>query len=228
MLPVRRAAVHRLRSGRRARPGVRLGAPVRPPGTARHRAGLARPAHPLVRPPDQPVPAGDDQPRRGEGDLPQLRMAAGVLAPQPADDVDRLGRGGRELQAGIDGGAGVQAQVLRGEPAAEPPGEDLGDQRGGGAPGLLPAQPAGHGGLVVPQVEAVFETELVHPAGEAGVGEPGFGDERGESAVGGALRGSFRHQLYGLLPSGPGGQSLGPALTFPRGVAVLGRPWGTA
>ena len=115
-------------------------------------------------------------------------MAAGVLAPQPADDVHGLlGRGG-ELQARVDGRAGVQTQVLGGQPAAEPPGEDLGDQRGGGAARLLAAQPAGHGGLVVAQVEAVLEAELVHPAGESGVGESGFGDERGELSVGDALR----------------------------------------
>lgn len=54
----------------------------------------------------------------------------------------------------------------------------------------------------------MLEAELVHPAGETGVRESGFCDERGELAVGGALRRSFRHQLYGLLPSGPGGQPL--------------------
>ena len=170
-------------------------------------AGLAA-ADPLVGPADQPVPAGHDEPGRGEGDLAQLGVAAGVLAPQPADDVDGLLGGGGELQPRVDGRAGVEAQVLGGEPAAEPPGEDLGDQGGGGAAWLLPAQPAGHRGLVVPQIEAVFEAELVHPAGEPGVGESGFCDERGELAVGGALRGSFRHQLCGLLPSGPRGAAL--------------------
>ncbi|GGJ97047.1 hypothetical protein GCM10011583_30720 [Streptomyces camponoticapitis] len=49
----------------------------------------------------------------------------------------------------------------------------------------------------------MFQPELVHPAGETRVGETGFCDERGELAVGDALRRSFRHQLYGLLPSGP-------------------------
>ncbi|GAA2805094.1 hypothetical protein GCM10019017_58370 [Streptomyces showdoensis] len=51
----------------------------------------------------------------------------------------------------------------------------------------------------------MFQAELVHPSGEARVGEAGLGDERGELAVRDALRGSFRHQLCGLLPSGPGG-----------------------
>ncbi len=44
----------------------------------------------LVGPSDQPVAAGHHEPRRGERDLPQLGVAAGVLAPQPADDVDGL------------------------------------------------------------------------------------------------------------------------------------------
>ncbi len=120
-------------------------------------------------------------------------MAAGVLAPQPADDVDGLLGGGRELQPGVDRGAGVQAEILGGEAAAQAPGEDLGDERGRGASGLLAAQPPGDGGLVVSQVEPVFETELVHATGESRVGEPRFCDERGELSVGGALRGSFRH-----------------------------------
>ena len=169
----------------------------------RGRQPARRRADPLVGPADQPVPAGHDEPGRGEGDLAQLGVAAGVLAPQPADDVDGLlGRGG-ELQPRVDGRAGVEAEVLGGEPAAEAAGEDLGDQRGRGAAWLLPAQPAGHGCLVVLQIEPVFEAELVHAAGETRVGEPGFCDERGELAVGGALRGSFRHLRCGLLPSGP-------------------------
>lgn len=184
-------AVRRVRGGR----GRDLRTGRGPHGTGPHGRAWRRPADPLVRPADQPVPAGDDETGRGERDLPQLGLAARVLAPQPADDVDRLGRGRRELQARVDRGAGVQAQVLRGEAAAQASGEDLGDQRGRGAPGLLAPQPAGHGGLVVPQVEAVFEAELVHPAGEAGVGETGLGDERREPAVGRALRRSFRHQL---------------------------------
>jgi lipoyl(octanoyl) transferase len=48
----------------------------------------------------------------------------------------------------------------------------------------------------------VFEAELVHTTGQTCVGEPRFCDERGELAVGGALRGSFRHLRCGLLPSG--------------------------
>ncbi|GAA3305925.1 hypothetical protein GCM10020295_60890 [Streptomyces cinereospinus] len=163
--------------------------------------GLA-PGDPLVGPADQPVAAGDDQSGRGEGDPAQLGVAAGVLAPQAADDVDGLLRAGRELQARVDRGAGVQAQVLSGEPAAEPAGEHLGDERRGGPPGLLSAQPAGDGGLVVSEVESVFEAELVHATGETCVGEPRFCDERGELAVGSALRGSFRHLGCGLLPSG--------------------------
>ncbi|CAM5280121.1 hypothetical protein STENM327S_00857 [Streptomyces tendae] len=43
------------------------------------------------------------------------------------------------------------------------------------------------------QVQAVFESELVDATRETRVREPRFGDERGELAVGGALRGSFRH-----------------------------------
>ncbi|GAA2421540.1 hypothetical protein GCM10010433_21690 [Streptomyces pulveraceus] len=66
----------------------------------------------------------------------------------------------------------------------------------------------------------MFEAELIHPAGEAGVGETGLGDEGGESAVGGALRRSFRHQLYGLLPSGPGGQPLWNGANLAASAAV--------
>ncbi|GHB13965.1 hypothetical protein GCM10010330_79710 [Streptomyces tendae] len=39
----------------------------------------------------------------------------------------------------------------------------------------------------------MFESELVDATRETRVREPRFGDERGELAVGGALRGSFRH-----------------------------------
>lgn len=91
-------------------------------------------------------------------------MAAGVLAPQPADDVDGLLGGRGELQARVDGGTGVQAEVLGGEPTAEAAGEHLGDECGRRPPGLLTAQPAGDRRLVVSEVEAVFETELVHTA----------------------------------------------------------------
>src|SRR5690606_8310831 len=128
----------------------------------------------LVGAADEPVPAGHHQAGRGEGDLAQFGVAAGVLAPEPADDVDGLLGGGGELQAGVDGRAGVQAEVLGGEAAAEAPGEDLGDQGGRGAPGLLSAQPAGDGRLVVSEVQPVFETELVHATGESRVGEPSF------------------------------------------------------
>ncbi|GHD40174.1 hypothetical protein GCM10010317_008900 [Streptomyces mirabilis] len=48
----------------------------------------------------------------------------------------------------------------------------------------------------------MFEAELVHATGETCVGEPRFCDERGELAIGSALRGSFRHLRCGLLPSG--------------------------
>lgn len=156
----------------------------------------------VVGAPDQPVAAGDDETGRGEGDLAEFGVAAGVLAPQPADDVYGLLRRRGELQSRVDGGAGVEAEVLGAEPAAESPGEDLGDQRGRRAAGLLPAQPPRDGGLVVSEVESVFEAELVHTTGQTCVGEPRFCDECGELAVGGALRGSFRHLRCGLLPSG--------------------------
>ncbi len=144
----------------------------------RDRGGVAA-ADPVVGPADQPVAAGDDQPRRGEGDLPQFGVAAGVLAPQAADDVDGLLGGGRELQPGVDRRARVEAEVLGGQPPPQPPGEDLGDQGRGGPSGLLSAQPAGHRGLVVSEVEPVFETELVDAAGQPRMGEPGLRDERG-------------------------------------------------
>lgn len=54
------------------------------------RGGLVAATHPVVGPSDQPVAAGDDESRRGEGDLAELGVAAGVLAPQAADDVDGL------------------------------------------------------------------------------------------------------------------------------------------
>ncbi len=194
------------------------------PGGGAGGGGFAA-CHPLVGAADQPVPAGDDQARRGEGDLAEFGVAAGVLAPQAADDVDRLLGGGGELQARVDGRAGVEAEVLGGEPAAQAAGEDLGDEGGGGAARLLAAEPAGHGGLVVPQVEAVFQAQLVHPSGEARVGEPCFGDERGEPAVRDALRGSFRHQLCGLLFSGPGRHPFGPSW---NGVNLAARAVRTA
>ena len=193
--PASRAAVPVRDAGRGAgrRGSAAAGAPAlrRDPrrGAARNRAA----ADPVVGAADQPVPAGDDQSGRGEGDLAQFGLVAGVLAPQSADDVHRLLRGGGELQSGVDGRAGVESEVLGGEPAAEAAGEDLGDQRRGGAAGLLAAQPAGDRGLVVAQVESVLEAELVDAAGEARVGEARFGDECGEPAIGRALRGSIRH-----------------------------------
>lgn len=75
--------------------------PAHPTGPAAGRSGLTvSPGHPLVGPSDQPVPAGHHEPGRGEGDLPQLRMTARVLPPEPADDVHRLAGRGGELQAG--------------------------------------------------------------------------------------------------------------------------------
>lgn len=180
----------------------------------------------VVGPADQPVPAGDDESGRGEGDLAEFGVAAGVLAPQAADDVDGLLRGGRELQPGVDGCAGVESEVLRGQAPAEAAGEDLGDERGRGAAGLLPPQPPRHRRLVVSEVESVFQTELVHATGETCVGEPRFCDERGELAVGSALRGSFRHLRCGLLPFGSAG-GLGAAWSVlgpPRGRLVPGLP----
>ena len=179
---------------------------------------------PVVGPPDQPVPAGHDEPRRGERDLAELGMAARVLAPQAADDVDGLlGRGG-ELQTRVDRGAGVEPQVLGGEPAAQAPGEHLGDQCGCGAAGLLAAQPARHGCLVVAQVETVLQAELVDSAGQSGVGEPRLRDERGELAVGRALRRSFRHQLCGLLPWA-GGRPSGPRGTVRSAPSPQRNSW---
>ncbi|EDY50166.1 hypothetical protein SSCG_03156 [Streptomyces clavuligerus] len=49
----------------------------------------------------------------------------------------------------------------------------------------------------------MFKTELIHPPGQARIGESGFLDECRQLAIGHARRGSFRHQLCGLLPSGP-------------------------
>lgn len=72
--------------------------------------------HPVVGAADQPVAAGNDQTRRGEGDLAEFGVAAGVLAPEPADDVDGLFGGRGELQARVDRRAGVETEVLGGEP----------------------------------------------------------------------------------------------------------------
>lgn len=174
------------------------GAPLR--GDAR--GGRVAAAHPVVGPSDQPVPAGDDESRRGEGDLAQLGVTAGVLAPQTADDVDGLLGGRGEFQARVDGCARVEPEVLRAEAPPEAAGEHLGDEGRGGAPGLLPAQPPGDRCLVISQIKSVFEAELVHATGETCVGEPRFCDERGELSVGSALRGSIRHLRCGLLPSG--------------------------
>lgn len=75
-------------------PGAALGLPALPghTGPPLHGhpgcGGLIGAADPVVGTPDQPVPAGHDESCRGEGDLAQLGVAAGVLAPQPADDVD--------------------------------------------------------------------------------------------------------------------------------------------
>ncbi|GEK04108.1 hypothetical protein TNCT1_63840 [Streptomyces sp. 1-11] len=48
----------------------------------------------------------------------------------------------------------------------------------------------------------MLQAELVDATGQTGVGEPRFCDERGELAVGGALRGSVRHLGCVLLPCG--------------------------
>ncbi len=162
---------------------------------------------PLVGAADQPVAAGDDESGGREGDLAEFGVGAVVLAPHGGDDVDGLLRGLGELQSGVDRGAGVQADVLGGEPAAEPAGEDLGDEGRGGAARLLAAQPAGHRGLVVAQVEAVFQAELVDPPGEAGVREAGLFDERGELRVLGA----------------PGGRGVGRLGGARRGLGRSGR-----
>ncbi len=198
--------------------GAALGVPARAGRQREHRpalrpgrGGTALRGHPgcllaghlVVRLADQPVPAGHHEPGRGEGDLAQLGVAAGVLAPQPADDVDGLLGGGGELQPGVHRRARVQAEILGGEPAPEPAGEDLGDEGRGRTARLLPAQPAGDGGLVVSQVQPVLQPELVDATSQTRVGEPRLCDERGELAVGGALRGSVRHLRCGLLPSVP-------------------------
>ena len=198
--------------------------PAHPTGPAAGRSGLTVPraTHSSARPISQSrlgttSPAGVKAIFRSSAWLPEsLRQSPLTMS------TASLGRGG-ELQTGVDGRARVEAQVLRREPASEPPGEDLGDQGRGGPARLLAPQPASHGRLVVPQIETVLEAELVHPAGETCVRESGFCDERGELAVGGALRRSFRHQLYGLLPSGPGGQPLwnGANLAAARGGRSL-------
>lgn len=153
-------------------------------------------------------------------------MAAGVLAPQAADDVDGLLGGRGELQPRVHGSAGVEPEVLCAQAPAEAAGEDLGDERGSGPARLLAPQPPGHGCLVVSQVQSVFEPELVHATGETCVGEPRFCDERGELSIGSALRGSFRHLRCGLLPSGPQGAAgrRGTCLRLPRGLLVPGLP----
>lgn len=168
-----------------------------------HAVGGFGAAHAVVGAADEPVPAGHHEPGRGEGDLAELGVAAGVLAPQPADDVDGLLGGRGEFEPGVHRRTGVEPEVLGGQPAPEPAGEDLGDEGGRGASGLLSAQPPGDGCLVVSEIESVLQTELVHATGETCVGEPRFCDERGELTVGSALRGSFRHLRCGLLPFGP-------------------------
>ncbi|GHI51907.1 hypothetical protein Srubr_17530 [Streptomyces rubradiris] len=63
----------------------------------------------------------------------------------------------------------------------------------------------------------MFQTELIDATRQTRVGEPRFCDERGELAVGGALRGSVRHLRCGLLPSGPVGVP-GLPLSSPYGL----------
>lgn len=64
-----------LRAVRAARRGGRRLSPGGPAG------GAAVAGHPFVGPADEPVAAGDDESGRGEGDLAQLGVGAGVLAP---------------------------------------------------------------------------------------------------------------------------------------------------
>lgn len=113
---------------------------------------------PLVRSTDEPIPARHHEPGGGECDLAQFPVTARVLAPQSADDVDGFLGGGRELQSGVDGGTGVEPEVLRGKASTESPGEDFGDEGGRGAAWLLATEPASDGRLVVAEVEAVLKT----------------------------------------------------------------------
>src|SRR5690606_39203037 len=133
-------------------------------GTGRLTAG-----DPLVGASDEPVAAGDDETSGSEGDLAELGQAAGVLAPEPGDDVHRLGGAGGELKPRVHGCARLQTEVLGGQAAAQAAGEDLGDEGRCGAARALAAQPAGDRGLVVAQIETVFEAELVDTPGQPGV-----------------------------------------------------------
>ncbi len=134
---------------------------------------------------NQPVTAGLDERGGGDGGPGQEVPAPHVAAPQLADLLDGPQYRRRELEA--DAGGEVlavgHADLVDRDRAAELAAERLGDDRRCPAPRLLSAQPTGHGGLVVPQVESVLDPAHVDPAGEARVRAARFLNERLQSFV---------------------------------------------
>ncbi len=139
-----------------------------------------RPGDLGVRAGDQPVAAGLHERGGRDGRAAEEVAPPDVAAPQLADLLDGADDGRRELEA--DAGGEVlavgHADLVDRDRAAQLPAQRLGDDGGRPAPGLLAAEPAGHGGLVVPQVETVLGAAHVHAARQARVGAAGFLDER--------------------------------------------------
>lgn len=135
---------------------------------------------------DQPVAAGLDEGGGGDGGAGEQIAAADVAAPELADLLDRPGDGRRVLEAHAGGQvlAVGHADLVDRDRTAQLAADRLGDDARGPAPGLLSAQPAGHGRLVVPQIEAALGPDHVDAAREARVGTGGFLDERLEPFVG--------------------------------------------
>jgi hypothetical protein len=100
-----------------------------------------------------------------------ISQSPDVAAPQLADLLDRAGHGRREVQphAGRQVLAVGHADLVDGDGAPQLAPDRLGDDGRGPPTRLLTAQPAGHGGLVVPQVQAVFGAAHVDPARQSGV-----------------------------------------------------------
>ena len=90
---------------------------------------------------------------------------------------------GRAVRGGRVAGH-AQADVVEGDRAVQPGGEHLADQVGHLAAGPLALQPAGDGGVFVPQGQAAGPARLVDVCGEAGVGDPGLVEDRVEQGVG--------------------------------------------
>lgn len=135
---------------------------------------------------DQPVPAGFDERGRGDRRPAEQIPAAHVAAPQLTDLLDGPGDGRRVLEADARGEvlAVGHADLVDRDRTAQLAAQRLGDDPRSPAPGLLPAQPTGHGGLVVAQIEPALGADHVHAAREAGVGTGGLLDERLEPFVG--------------------------------------------